>query len=640
MSNRLKYMPHFRGRIAATLVLMASLLSMIYAQTTKQQPMGTPRPKSYTRPKPTQPVKPTLPTIPRNDPRKFFLERADILTSDEEVDSGRQVVKGNVLFRKQGVLLYCDSAYYYPNSTGLQAFGHVKMTQGDSLLVTADRIYYDGITQLARLRRAPSGQEVMLEHTSRADKTKKYLYTDSLDYSLREQRAYYTTGGRMYNVSTTTGARDTLTSHMGEYNARTRTAEVSDEVFLRNGLSRLRTNRLLYHTDTRIVDIVEFTTIRSGLDSIRTTQGTYNTITGNAELTVRSLIVHRDSAGNATTLEGDSIVYNRPLRKSEAFMFANDERHPRPMVITDTARRAILIGGYGYYSDSSRTAYADRYPLLKEYSRPDTIFLRAERVMLLTLPDTLSDDSARKAEPKEYNIAKAYNRARVFRTDIQGIADSITFTTRDSILYLDRKPIVWSDNRLVAGSRIMVHFNDSLPESATLPAHGIVAEELGEGFYNQLSAHHIKAKFDSIGELHDIFAHTNVQAILLPMENDSTYNKLITAQGDTLRMSLKDREMEHLALIARTGGQVSGSVIPLLALKKNQYYLPEFISLGGAKTFTEMERSLRILAAIRPKYSWYAGGWADDLGEISFDLEEYFTSPDMGIPPPDDPLNY
>lgn len=101
---------------AVVLLIVALVASVAIGQrpTAPQKPQNNMRPKSYTRPKPVKPVKPTLPEMSRNQPTKFFLERADELTSDEAVDSGRQVVKGNVMFRRQGVTLYCDSAYYFP----------------------------------------------------------------------------------------------------------------------------------------------------------------------------------------------------------------------------------------------------------------------------------------------------------------------------------------------------------------------------------------------------------------------------------------------------------------------------------------------------------------------------------------------
>lgn len=608
-------------------------------------------PKTYTRPKPTKPVTPEMPGVNRRQPDKFFLEKADILYSNEEWDTTRQVVSGNVLFSKLGMLLYCDSAWYYPQSASMDAFGNVRMIQGDTIEVKADFIFYDGISQLARLRTAGKGNEVSLEHLSKRDNTKKYLFTDSLDYDLMRQLAYFNDGGRMYNHKLSTNERDTLTSRRGQYNTGTRIAEVSEDVYLHNRTSQLRTNRILYHTDSRTVDLVEPTEIYSGPDYIRTNSGTYNMASGNAELTSRSLITHKDSTGSVTTLEGDSIVYNNKDRRSEAYMFANPLMNPRPMIITDTARHTILEGGYGYYSDISKTAYAEQYPLLKEFSRPDTTFLRAEKIHLQTFnygkkpidPVILNEHSTKRDSldkiaidsinaNTEYHIAKAYNRARFFRNDLQGIADSITFVSRDSMLYLDRKPIVWSDSRLIAGSSIAVHFNDSTADRADLPAKALLAENIGEGFFNQLRAGKMTAFLEN-ETLKNLYADTDVQTILLPMENDSTYNKLVTAIGDSLYVDMDSAQIRKLKLYSRQGNDVSGQVIPIYKLQKSQYYLPEFVALTGAKRFSEMDKAIEIINALRPSYAWYRKGWEDSLGETSFELDEYFTNPDMGISP-------
>lgn len=629
-------------RHAATLTLLLPLLLVgVCVAFGSQQPQAPRKakttPDSYTRPKPTKPVKPTVPGMNRDNPDKFFLEQADVLYAVDNDSTGRQIVSGNVIFRKQGMLMYCDSAYYYPASSSLEAFGNVRMVQGDTIKVSADYANYDGFTEQAQLQARGNGRDVRLEHISRGDKTKKILETDVLDYNLIIGEASYHTGGRMYNHSMVTSQTDTLTSVIGTYNTGTRLAEVAENVFMRNARSRLRTERLLYHTDTRIVEIVEQAAINSGADSIMTTRGQYDAASGNAVLSGRSLIAHRDSAGNVTTLEGDSILYDKLTRVSEAFMYTSPDKRPQPMIITDTARHAILIGGYGYYNDSTRTAYADRYPLLKEYSRPDTIFLRAERVFLETfnpgvkpLPtDSLLPDSLR-PEP-EYHVAKAYNRARFFRNDLQGIADSITFVSQDSMLFMHRKPIVWSGNRLVSGSQIQVHFNDSTPDWALLPRKGLVAEAIEEGFYDQLRAGHLLATFTPAGDLKGIKAHTDVQTIFLPQEKDSTYNKLVNASGDTLSIDMTERRMDKLKLWSRQGAKVSGEVIPLMIITRQQYYLPDFISMAGAKRFSEMDSVLRRLEAIRPTYNVYKNGWSDDLGELSFELDDYFNDPDIGI---------
>ncbi len=640
------------------MLLAGVALFIAYAQQPGRQ-KASPTVKQYTRPAPVKPIKPLIPQENRNVGNRFFLEQADLLYSTDNDTTGRQVVSGNVIFRKQGMLMYCDSAYYYPATSSLDAFGNVRMVQGDTVKVTADYATYDGLTEQAQLRSLTAGKKVVLEHTSPGDHTRKTLTTDVLDYYLPQQEARYVYGGRLLNRNLRTGQEDTLTSIVGTYNTGTKLAEVTEDVYMRNRTSRLRTTRLLYHTDTGVVDIVERTSIKSGVDSINTTAGNYNSRTGNALLSGRSFIAHRDSAGNVTTLEGDSIVYDNVARESRAYMFTDHGKHAAPMVLTDTAHHSVLIGGFGYYNDSTKIAFAERYPLLKEYSRGDTIFLRADKIFtqvynygvkrrpplvldsLSTAADTIAAaeiDSINRNS--EYHVAKAYTRARVYRSDIQGIADSITFVERDSMLYLNRKPIVWSGQRLVAGSEIAVHFNDSTADWADLPRKGLVAEAIEEGFYTQLSARKMKAFFEG-EEVKQVLANTDVQTIFLPQEKDSTYNKLVNAVGDSLSIDISDRKMDKLKLWAKSGNSVSGQVTPLFSVTKQQYYLPEFISLTGASRFSEMEAALADLEKLRPTYDWYKNGWDDSLGELSFALEDYFSNPNAGISPPEEtPIFY
>ena len=97
-------------------------------------------------------VTPQIPTANRNQKNKIFLERADVLVADEKISRDYQILRGNVEFSKSGTRMYCDSAYFYDGSNSLDAFGHVKMNQGDTLFVYADVLYYSGIDEIAQLR--------------------------------------------------------------------------------------------------------------------------------------------------------------------------------------------------------------------------------------------------------------------------------------------------------------------------------------------------------------------------------------------------------------------------------------------------------------------------------------------------------
>lgn len=585
-------------------IIAAGTLSVLESAYAKTEKAAAAKRETYTRPEPQKPIKPTVPDADRYQENKVFLENADSLFRPANEYEEYQIVKGSVKFRQGGMWMFCDSAYYYPRRNSLDAFGHVEMRQGDTLFVYADQVFYDGLSKHARLMKGLSRGNVQLKNRTVT------LTTDSLEYDLAGERGWYSTGGRLEDDI------NTLTSGYGEYSPATKIADFRDDVVLVNRKDgyRMLTEELRYNTATHIADINTLTRIEGENDTIVTTGGNYNTLTDKAVLTARSIISHRDSSANVTTLEGDSIIYDKATRTSRAFMFRNPSKLPAPMVINDTARKVMLIGGYGEYNDILRRAYSTDYPLLIDYSRPDTLFLRADTV--LSYVETLLVDSVENVM-KDLRTAKAIGRARFFSQEVQGIADTLIFKERDSILYMMRKPVVWSGERQVYGNAINVHLNDSTADWAELPQSGMLAEHIAEDFYNQLTGSYMKA-FLRDQQLERLDASGNVVAILLPQEKDSTYNKLVHAESSYLTLEMTDKRLDYLKMWP----EVTGTVTPLFEVKRANQYIEGF----------------SWLEYLRPVRDWYGSRarWVDELGEVPESLDAYFKAPPLfkSVPPP------
>lgn len=622
-----------RGAFIVLLAAVCCCGTLIAQSQTKKasNKKKTPAKETYTRPKPTVPIQPQIPAINRYQKDKVFLENADSLYRRESDGYEHQIVSGNVKFRQGNMWMYCDSAFYYPEFNSLNAYGHVKMQQGDTLFVYADRLFYNGQSKQARLRCGASQPKVRLINRNTR------LTTDSLDYDLGRQFGWYEHGGELDD------GLSTLTSIYGNYSPATKEAEFRDDVLLVNNKDgfRLTTQELLYNTRTGIARINSPTRIEGRTDVIITNSGTYNTRTDNAELTSRSLIEHTDSAGNVITLEGDRIIYDKIARVSKAIMAEGNDG--RPMVITDTARKSILYGEYGEYDELKRLAFSTGHPLLIEYSRPDTNFLRADTILTLVqtqmvfAPEILEqarrsyEEIKRRAieeslaagdsvpviperqeldsslmTPKDFYTAKAIRNGRFFNNTVQGIADSIIYTEIDSMARLFVKPAVWSGERQISGSEIHVHLNDSTADYAFIPSESFLAEHVEEDFYNQLKGKQLKSYFQD-NNLRHLELEQNVQTIFLPQEQDSTYSKIVMAESSFLTVDMTDRKLDKLKMWP----EVSGTVTPLFMAKKHdQKYLPGF----------------QWLEAIRPKRGWYGDRmyWEDDLGIVPDALLEYF----------------
>lgn len=550
------------GRIYILLCLLAIVAPVLLSA----RP-GSQQPDSSSIIGKTYPIKPSVPTADRHEPGRVFLEHADRLWMDERIDSDYQVLTGNVQFRKGDMFMYCDSAHFYDGESSLEAFGNVRMEQGDTLFVYAAELTYDGPTELATFI-GDASQRVRLINRD------VELTTDMFYYDVANNLGYYNTSGQI------TDAENRLSSVYGQYSPDSKEAEFRINVVL-NDLKeeqfRMTTEQLLYNTDTHIARIVSPTVIVTDSATVYSSNGWYDTENGKSELYDRSQVV--TPQGN--TLTGDTLFYDNIAHIGEAF---------GNMVITDSIRSSAIEGNYGIYFQNLDSAVVTGRARALEYSRPDTLYLHGDTIRGYML----HDDST--------HIVTAYPRVRFWRTDIQGLCDSLSFMERDSIMYMHRHPIVWNGERQVFGNVIQVHFNDSTADWAHLPEFAFVAEHIDEEFYNQLSGKDLMAVFEG-GQLRRLDVSGNVEVIMLPQENDSTYNKLIKSESSFLQGWFKDQKLERLSMWP----EVTGDVTPLYLIRKVNCYLAAF----------------KWYESLRPKDK-------DDIFNIPPEMEELMKGPELG----------
>lgn len=521
---------HHRHKVVATLCLLAFFMLMLPVAVAQnpQQPRAA---KPGSKPERVSRITPQIPKANRYQKNKVFLENADRLSANEAISVDYQVLKGNVRFRRGDMYMFCDSAYFYDATSSLDAFGHVRMEQGDTLFVYADVLHYYGDDQLAQLR-----DNVRLENRSTT------LVTDNLDYEIDTNVGYYFDHGTIVDNRNNTE----LTSVFGRYELDTKNAQFTTDVHLISDKYEMTTNQLDYNLNTHIATIVDETTIVSDSNTIVTTNGWYNTQADDGTLYARSRVIAKDGK----TLVGDTVYYNRQRNYGEA---------RGDVVITDPNNKVILDGDYGYHDDNTHYSYVTRRARAREFSQQDTLYLHAD-----TLCTLINDDSVR--------ILRAFNAVRFYRKDVQGIGDSLQMSEADSIVNLYHHAVVWSGERQISGEEINVHLNDSAADWATLPQYGLMVEHVGEDYYDQLSGKTMKAYFEN-KEMRRLDVDGNVLVIMYPMESDSTYNKLVSAESSYLRVLLKEKqEVDKITMWP----EVTGKVIPLYLAKRSQLYLPQF----------------------------------------------------------------
>lgn len=458
---------------------------------------------------------------------KVYLEHANTLSFDKEQNADAQVLIGDVCFRHDSSYMYCDSAYFFEQSNSLEAFSNVRMEQGDTLFVYGDYLFYDGNLQIAYLR----------EHV-RMENGQVTLFTDSLNYERIPDIGYYFDGGLIVD------SLNQLSSFYGQFSPATKLAVFNDSVRLENPQFTLYSDTLHYNTENKVATILGPSVIVSDSGTVYTSRGWYDTENNTALLLDRSEVVSGDRI-----LTGDSIAYDRAIGFGEAF---------GNMSLRDTTQKITLTGEYGFYNEQTQYAFATDSARFMEYSQGDTLYLHADTLQMTTV-DSL------------YREIKAYYGVRFYRTDLQGVCDSMQFNTRDSVLYMYTEPIVWNDQYQLYGDTILVYMNDSTIDHVHVKQFAFAAQQLDSTYYNQLKGNDLKAYFE--GQTVDqIDIAGNAESIYYPLEKDGAMIGMNETKSGFLSIWLKDNQIDKLKIWPTP----QGTLTPIPDLRPDQKTLKDF----------------------------------------------------------------
>lgn len=239
-----------------------------------------------------------------------------------------KIYKG--VFQQDYSTLESDSAYFHQKENTFDAFGHVVITQGDTMHIYSDKLNYNGNTKVA----------ILTENVRMVDKDAT-LTTNYLTYNTATRIGTYTGGGKLVNKD------NTLTSKNGYYFAYSRDSYFRYNVHLTTPDAFIVTDTMRYNSNSKIAYFYGPTNIygkKKGKDNdtLYTEDGLYNTTTEQAFFGKKNLYKQ-----GTKTLHGDSMFYDRKQGFGKAV---------KNITFNDTEQKMTLKGNLGtYYKADERT---------------------------------------------------------------------------------------------------------------------------------------------------------------------------------------------------------------------------------------------------------------------------------------------
>jgi lipopolysaccharide export system protein LptA len=421
--------------------------------------------------------------------KKVELKKAGKLRGATAADGEKyQKLIDDVVLVQNETTIYCDSAYLYKKRNFVEAFGHIRITEGDSVTITGKRLEYDGNQKVARLR-----NNVIFTKLSTAT-----LYTDHLDFDRTRNMAYYSNGGRLVD------SINVLTSRKGYYNSTSNMASFKRNVVVKHPDYTMTADSLQYNSRTKVIYFRTPTTVvHSDSSTFVYNSGTYDTGTKKSVL--------ESGAGESEEYKITSKRYNLDdLRKT--YMLRDD------VVMTSKKENLIIYGQAADYFKSKGISKVYDNAYLAKVTDQDTLFITADTLV-----------SIESSDPKKKRLL-AYNNVKIFRHDLQGLADSIEYRSSDSIIYFYKKPILWSEGNQMTADSISMLIRNKTIDKIFLNVNSFVISRDTLLNFNQIKGRRMTADFRN-GNISKVVVKGNGESLYFALEENKTDSADAKAMG-------------------------------------------------------------------------------------------------------------
>lgn len=464
-------------------------------------------------------------------------ETVKIIHADEgslnpDITDAQRLI-GSVHLRYKEADMYCDSAYIYPNDD-VEAFGNMRIIQGDSLNLRGKYLFVERDADLVQLRKQITLRDKDLT-----------LSTETLDYNLENGIASYYGGGTIVSSEN----RNRLTSEEGYYDTESEFFHFRKDVTLKSKDYSVYADTLKYSGASETAYFLGPTLIETRDATIRCTKGWFNTNSQDCQFSNGAVIQN-----GSTRLYGDSVIYNAESGYGE--MFCNVE-------IQDTASDYLVQGDYGWLEEESGRSMVTQRAMLTQIFDGDSLFLRADT--LLNLPDSLGR-----------NRIQAYHDVRFFKEDLQGVCDSLTYLEADSGLVMYHTPLLWSEQNQISGDTIRLTMRKGKLHRMYVDQQAFITSlmDSSANAFNQIKGRDMIGYFvDS--RLKNIDVLGNGQVVYFPESDEADKPKAIglnRSDCSDIAIRLEGNQIEEIALLK----QVSGAFHPMSKAPAKDFRLDGF----------------------------------------------------------------
>ncbi|GGD10932.1 hypothetical protein GCM10011368_11170 [Hyunsoonleella pacifica] len=481
--------------------------------------------------------------------QKIEIKYSGFLTYDENKYPGARILTRDdseqVHIFHGGTDMWCDKAYYYGSDNFIEAYGNVKMIQGDTINMTSKYVEYSGENQLA----FASGDVILTDPSST-------ITTDTLYFDRERQQAFYRSYGTVVKDSS-----GTITSKIGRYYMQEKKYRFIEDVVLTNPEAKIVTDYFDFYSDTGYAYLFGPSTITTEESVTYCEKGYYDTKAKTGYAMKNAKIDY-----DGKEIVGDSLYFDQNRNFSSA---------TNNIKITDTLNNSVVKGHHAEVFKAKDSIYITKRAYAITEQEGDSLYIHGDTLMVTGTP--------------EKRITRVFRNVKLYKSDLSGKADSIHVNHESGLTQLininapgsnaafstARKPILWNLGNQMTGDTIHLQSDTERDKMDSLivfnHAFLISKDTLGNGF-NQINGKKLVGLFNDKNELYHVDIIKNAQSIYYLRDENGDLVGIDKSKSGLINILIHDNAIEEVRKI----NQVDGTIYPESEFPKNDKILKGF----------------------------------------------------------------
>ena len=545
-------------------------------------------------------------------------------------------LEGEVHLQQQNMHLWCDTAHRYPEKQ-IIAFGNVEMLQNDNLRIYSDSLFYNGNTKKAklvgnvvledssmtiftdflyydlnsRIADYPEGALVISDSNELVSKSGYYdantniayfidsvrlnnpnykLYADSLAFNTDTETAYFISKTYIFNEE------DLVYCENGYYDNKNNYAVLTGDPYY---LSRKKDNYKKASSDSIIYDgklrkyyLISNAVFEDGQKAIKADTIERDEISEQYYFKGNPKFLNLDSTKNQTIdskysfydTKNDVIkfVENVKIIDENQLMVADSLDYNQKtktgivrgkVVWNDSLSKTKILCGSAIYNDSLGTMLAMDHPVLVSQIDNDSMWMTS---------DTLR--SKRAGKEKDKKIFYAYHHVKIFKSDLQALTDSLTYSQYDSVFQFFGNPILWVDSVQFTADTIFANLKNNKIDQVFLNKNSLIISTEDQVYFNQIRGRNMNASFMD-NKIDNLNVTSNGKAVYYATDNNKGYMGVNEVECADMKMNFMDNQIQRIKFI----GEPKAILHPMGMVDHLSIRLKEFIWNEAVRPKSKLE---------------------------------------------------